>query len=58
LETIEKGATLIKIKRMRVLNEVARMKFNVSNEEVEKLDELYNKIKREFRRLGEIYEQY
>jgi len=58
LETIEKGATLIKIKRMRILNEVDRMKFNVSNDEVEKLDELYNKIKREFRRLGEIYEQY
>jgi len=58
LETIEKGATLIKIKRMRVLNDVARMKFNVSNDEVEKLDKLYNKIKREFRRLGEIYERF
>ncbi|MFO7889233.1 MAG: V-type ATP synthase subunit A [bacterium] len=58
LETIEKGATLIKIKRMRILNEVARMKYNVSNDEVEKLDKLYDRLKREFRRLGEIYERF
>ncbi len=58
LETIEKGATLIKIKRMRIFNDIARMKYNVSNDEVEKLDKLYDKLKREFRRLGEIYERF
>lgn len=58
LETIEKGATLIKIKRMRVLNEVARMKYNIANDEVEKLDKLYDKLEREFKRLGEIYERF
>lgn len=58
LESINKGATLIKIKRMKVLNDVARMKFNVANDEVEKLDNLQKRLEREFKRLGEIYASF
>ena len=57
-QAIKKGATLIKLKRMKVLGELSRMKFNVSNEEVEKLDDLQNRLEREMGRLGEIYERF
>ena len=54
-EVIRKGATLIKMKRMKVASEIARMKYNVANDEVEKLDALQSRLEREMRRLGEIY---
>ena len=54
-EAIKKGATLIKLKRMKVASEIARMKFSVPNEEVDKLDQLQERLEREMRRLGEIY---
>jgi len=54
-EAIKKGATLIKLKRMKVVAEITRMKFSVANDEVEKLDALQERLEREMRRLGEIY---
>lgn len=54
-QAIQKGATLVKLHRMRVYSEMTRMKFSVSNDEVEKLDELQAQLEREMRRLGEIY---
>jgi V/A-type H+-transporting ATPase subunit A len=57
-KAIKKGATLIKLKRMKVVGEIARMKFNVKNEEVEKLDGLQERLEREMTRLGEIYDRF
>ena len=57
-EAIKQGATLIKLKRMKVVNEIARMRFSVSNEDVEKLDELQVRLEREMTRLGEIYGRF
>ena len=54
-DAIKKGATLIKLKRMKVVTEIARMKLSVANDEVEKLDALQERLEREMRRLGEIY---
>lgn len=55
LKAIKEGATLIKVRRLKVVNEIARMKFTVANDEVEKLDTLQDRLEREMRRLGEIY---
>jgi len=52
---IKKGATLIKLKRMKTLTEISRMKFSVANEDVDQLDALQERLEREMRRLGEIY---
>lgn len=54
-EAIKKGATLIKIKRLKILGEITRMKLTTSNDEVEKLDELQSRLEREMTRLGDIY---
>ena len=57
-EALKKGASLMKLRRMKVVSEIARMKFSISNEEVDKLDELQERLGREMKRLGEIYERF
>lgn len=58
LDAIKKGATLIKLKRMKVLHDISRMKFSISNDEIDKLDKLQEQLEREMRHLGEIYERF
>ncbi len=57
-EALKKGATLIKIKRLKIVNEITRMKLSISNDEVKKLDELQGRLEREMTRLGEIYANF
>ena len=55
-EMIKKGATLIKLKRMKVHNEILKMKFSVPNDEIEKLDELQNRLNRAMDEMGAFYD--
>ena len=57
-EALKKGATLIKIRRLKIVNEITRMKLSISNDEVEKLDELQSRLEREMTRLGDIYANF
>ncbi len=57
-EAIKKGATLMKLRRMRSFTEISRMKFNVSNDEVDKLDVMQSQLEREMGRLGDIYDRF
>jgi V/A-type H+-transporting ATPase subunit A len=54
---IRKGATLVKIKRMKIFPELIRMKFTVPNDQVEKLDDLQRRLERAFDNLEAVYEQ-
>jgi V/A-type H+-transporting ATPase subunit A len=53
---IKKGTTLLKIKQMKILGDISRMKFNIENEHVEKLDQLQKNLEREMAHFEEIYE--
>ncbi len=55
-EMIKKGATLVKLKRMKVHSEIAKMKFTVHNDEVDKLDSLLKKLNRAMDDLGAFYD--
>jgi len=55
-EMIKKGATLVKLKRMKVHSEILKMKFSVPNDEVEKLDELQNRLNRAMDEMGAFYD--
>jgi len=55
IKAIKLGSTLIKIKKLPIINEIAKMKFNISNEELDKLDELHNKVKQSFEELDRKY---
>jgi len=54
VEAIKKGSTLIKIRRTKAAADIAKMKFNITNEETEKLDELLENMKDEMSGLGKL----
>ena len=53
---IKKGTTLLKIKQMKILGDISRMKFNIENEHVEKLDQLQKNLEKEMAHFEGIYE--
>ncbi len=54
---IRKGATLVKLKRMKIYPEIIRMKFTVPNDQIERLDDLQRRLERAFDNLEAVYEQ-
>ncbi|MDX9701812.1 MAG: V-type ATP synthase subunit A [Candidatus Auribacterota bacterium] len=52
---IKKGSTLVKIKKLPVIHEIAKMKFNISNEELDKLDSLLKQVQMAFSELEKHY---
>ncbi|MBU8922488.1 MAG: V-type ATP synthase subunit A [Bacteroidales bacterium] len=56
LESIKKGATIHQLKRMEVVSDIMRMKFAVANDEIEKIDELRDKLTRSMERIAEMFE--
>jgi V/A-type H+/Na+-transporting ATPase subunit A len=55
-EMIKKGATLVKLKRMKVHSEIAKMKFAVPNDEIGKLDEILGRVNRAMDEMGAFYD--
>ncbi|MGI6433567.1 MAG: V-type ATP synthase subunit A [Sphaerochaetaceae bacterium] len=53
---IGKGVTMVKIKRMRVVQEISRMRFTVANDKLEDLDKIAVRLERSMDQLGGIYE--
>lgn len=56
-EAIAKGVTMVKLKRMKVVQEIARMRFTVANEDLDELDRIALRLERSMNQLGGIYEQ-
>ncbi|MCJ7825963.1 MAG: V-type ATP synthase subunit A, partial [Anaerolineales bacterium] len=56
LENIKKGATIHQIKKMEVISDIMRMKFSVGNDEIEKIDEIRDKLNRSMQRIAEMFE--
>lgn len=54
-EAIRRGVTLVKLRRMKVLQEIIKMKLTIANDKVEKFDRLEAKLERSLDRLGAIY---
>ena len=54
---IRKGATLVKIKRMKIYPELVRMKYTVPNDEIEKLDDIQRRLERAFDTVEAVYDQ-
>jgi V/A-type H+/Na+-transporting ATPase subunit A len=53
VEAIKKGATLVQLRNMKFYHDMLRMKFNVSNEEVQKLDAIQAQLENEMKQAGE-----
>lgn len=53
---MEKGLTLVRLKRLRVCRQISKMKYSVKNEEPQALDKIIENIKKEISSIGEMYE--
>jgi len=56
-EAIRRGTTLVRLRRMKVLQEIVKMKFTVPNDELEALDKLAARLERGLDQLEAIYEE-
>ena len=54
-EAIRRGATLVKLRRMKVYQDIVKMKFTIPNDEPEKLDRLAARLERSLDQLETIY---
>ena len=54
-EAIKKGATLVGIKKLKVVREIMQMKYKYTNEEAEKIDHLQKKLEESIHELGSIF---
>jgi V/A-type H+-transporting ATPase subunit A len=56
LENIKKGANIHQLRKLEVVSEITRMKFSVPNEEIGKIDEIRDRLRRSMQRVGEMFE--
>lgn len=54
-DAIKRGVTLVKLRRMKVLAEIARMKFSVENDQLGKIDKLQARLERSIDKLESVY---
>jgi len=57
LENIKRGATLVRLRRMKVYSEIVRMKSDVPNDQPDLLDALERRLSRALDQMGAVYEQ-
>jgi V/A-type H+-transporting ATPase subunit A len=56
-EAIRKGITLVRLKRLKVLSEIIKMKFNLANEDLDGFDRLSARLERSLDQLESIYDE-
>jgi V/A-type H+/Na+-transporting ATPase subunit A len=54
-EAIKRGTTLVKLHKMKVHQEIVKMKFTVPNEDLSELDKIQGRLERSFEQLESIY---
>jgi V/A-type H+-transporting ATPase subunit A len=56
-EAIRRGMTLVRLRRMKVLQDIVKMKFTIPNEDLRSFDKLAARLERSLDQLEEIYEE-
>lgn len=56
LDAINKGVPLVKLRRLSVVQDISKIKFSISNEDIIEIDKLELKLERSIDKLGGIYE--
>jgi V/A-type H+-transporting ATPase subunit A len=56
-EAIRRGMTLVRLRRMKVLQDVVKMKFTIANDDLRGFDKLAARLERSLDQLEEIYEE-
>ena len=55
-DAIAKGVPLVRIRRLQVVQDIARARFNVSNDDLSALDKLQMKLEKSIAQLGSLYD--
>jgi len=55
-EAIAKGVPMVKIRRLKVVQEIARMRLTIKNDDLQAFDKLQLRLERSVDQLGGIYE--
>jgi len=55
-EAIKRGATIVKLRRLKVIQDVSRMKLTIPNEDLSGLDKLQARLERSMDQLESVYE--
>lgn len=55
-EAINKGVPLVKLRRLKVVQEIGRIKFSISNDDIDQIDKLELRLEKGIASLGGIYE--
>ena len=56
-EAIAKGVPMVKVRRLGVVQDMARMRFNIANDQVDQVERLQAKLQRSMLQLGGLYEE-
>ncbi len=56
LDAINKGVPLVKLRRLKTVQEISKIKFTVSNDDIIEIDKLELRLERSIEKLGGIYE--
>jgi V/A-type H+-transporting ATPase subunit A len=56
-EAIRRGMTLVRLRRMKVLQDIVKMKFTIANDDARAFDKLAARVERSLDQLEEIYEE-
>jgi V/A-type H+-transporting ATPase subunit A len=54
-EAIKRGVTLVKLRKMKVNQDIIKMKYTVPNEDLSELDRISDRLERSFDQLGALY---
>ncbi len=56
-EAIKQGATIVRLRKMKVVQDLVKMKFNIENDDEASFDKLQARLERSFDRLESLYEE-
>ena len=56
LDNIKKGANIHQLRKMEVTSDIMRMKFAIRNDEIEKIDDIRDKLKRSMSRVADMFD--
>lgn len=56
LENIKRGANIHQLRKMEVTSDIMRMKFAIRNDEIEKIDDIRDKLKRSMNRVADMFD--
>ncbi len=57
LDAINKGVPMAKLKRLSVVQDIAKIRFNIANENYQDIDRILLKLEKSIRQLGGLYEE-